>query len=259
MNPLLVAQLASSGMSLFERMKKRRDERKAALAAEADNAALDELPGGEELPIAQTGVISGIKSNPALTTSLISEGADRLKDLRVLINSPYDKAEKARLEDLQRRMEEGTLGLTQEEKDTLDSELRQKDIATERALETRRGQQLATGILGGGQALALSQGQEESSRRVAQDRALELQALDIERGREQEEEYWAREANQSERFKEKIGAVLGVSADAADKAEEVASVKNTLEGSAVSEQQYKELADQLNMNVDELKIMMGVK
>jgi len=169
--------------------------------------------------------------------------------LSVLAPNEYDRAEKKRLADLKRRQEIGALGLSQGEEDQLYDEFQAQQSVQQEALAQARRQQLGSAIgFGGGEALGASIASEEASRRLGAEQVRAVQAQDIARAREEEDEMWAREANASERRQEKVQAILGAGLTATEGISGMVSQKNTLEGSGVSGAQFKELGDSLGIS-----------
>jgi hypothetical protein len=111
----------------------------------------------------------------------------------------YDKKNKKRMQDLEARMNEGTLGLTDQERSMLydTAALREgqaRDIAGQ-----ERDRRMASAYGGAGQAVAQMQLDEDLAIDQARQTAVDVATADIAEAQREESEYWGRLASSSKR------------------------------------------------------------
>jgi len=191
-------------------------------------------------------------ANPALIAMIAEMAAKTAEGFGELTPTELERREKDRVAALERQMEEGALGLSEREREQIFGEAALQQQATQDALRRQREAQLGSALgIGSGEALKAAVASEEQSRKLAEQRTASVQGADIARAREQEDEYWARLANQAERKRAKVQAVLGGGSRAAKTVGAVAAQKQTMEGAAPSAAQMKEFAGEFGLGDEE--------
>lgn len=122
-----------------------------------------------------------------LTLSLIAGAGTAIGALPDIIPSKYERDQKKRLKDMQRKQEMGALGLTEQQRSAIEGQMRgarqqaQQYADAERARLTQPTAQPQMALLG-------QQMQDESRQRLEADLASQILNLDLQRKAEQEQE-----------------------------------------------------------------------
>jgi hypothetical protein len=111
----------------------------------------------------------------------------------------YDIAEEKRLLELKRRMEENTLGLSDDEKAYLMASGRDAITAEQDVAKQMRESQLASAYQGAGTAFGKQVEAEEQRMNAVGKLGIDVAEADLNRKMKEESEYWARLANVSKR------------------------------------------------------------
>lgn len=195
-------------------------------------------------------------ANPALIAMIAEMAAKTAEGFGELTPTELERREKDRVAALERQMEEGALGLSEREREQIFSEAAFQQQATQDALRRQREAQLGSALgIGSGEALKAAVASEEQSRKLAEQRTASVQGADIARAREQEEEYWARLANQAERKRSKVQAVMGGGSRAAKEVAAFQAQKQTLEGAAPSNEQLKTFGAEFGLEGEEAQAL----
>lgn len=132
-----------------------------------------------------------------LTLSLIAGGGAAIGALPDIIPSKYERDQKKRLREMQRKQEMGALGLTEQQRSAIEGQMRgarqqaQQYADAERARLTQPTAQPQMALLG-------QQMQDETRQRLEADLASQILNLDLQRKAEQEQEIKALQAAQGE-------------------------------------------------------------
>jgi hypothetical protein len=156
--------------------------------------------------------------DPVTLSILAGVGATAASQLPQLIPTSFDREQKKRLAELQRKEELGMLGLTDQERRVLENRAGGAMRQAEQSAAVKRQQYLAGGGgATGGQSLLQSQLADEQ-KRMAQERInTEIEAQDLAKQQRQMEELRALEAARGERKAQAVaagGAILGAGIEA---------------------------------------------
>ena len=144
--------------------------------------------------------------NP-LTMALVAGGGSAIGALPSVIPSKFERDQKKRLRDMQRKQEMGTLGLTDRERTQIESQMRgarqqaQQYAQAERQRLAQPQGQPQMNLLG--QQLA-----EESRQRLEADLASQILGMDLQRKAMQEQEIKDLEAAQGEMARQRAEALV---------------------------------------------------
>jgi hypothetical protein len=130
-----------------------------------------------------------------LTMAAISAGATAAKAGLQAIPTKFERDQKKRLKELQRKQEMGLLGLTEAERAQIESQLRAPREQAQRRSDAEIAR-LSTPTAQSGQQLLAAQLGAEGRQRMEADLASQLLGMDIQRQREQEADIAAMEAGQ---------------------------------------------------------------
>ena len=130
-----------------------------------------------------------------LTMGLIAAGATAAKAGLQAIPTKFEREQKKRLAELQRKQELGLLGLTEAERAQIESQLRAPREQAQRRSDAEIAR-LSTPTAQSGQQLLAAQLGAEGRQRMEADLASQLLGMDIQRQREQEADIAAMEAGQ---------------------------------------------------------------
>jgi len=106
--------------------------------------------------------------------------------------TPYEEENLKRLQDLERRMEEGALGLTDAEKNLLYSTAEDRERQAREQARSQRSAMLESSYAGSGQARADMAQAEEFAVDQMRKTGLEVAKKDLEKAQLEEQEYWSR-------------------------------------------------------------------
>ena len=145
----------------------------------------------------------------AAAAALLGIGTEALGNAGAIIPSQYERANKKELQKLEGQRAQGNLGLSSREKDSLRAQ-RAAPLAAEaqRAQNELQRMSANNGLTGQGLQTQVAL----ATRTAAIKDAIEgdIQVQDLARARQQEEEYWARLAAQSQAQQERRQAVANV-------------------------------------------------
>jgi len=113
--------------------------------------------------------------------------------------SPYEEENLKRLTDLETRMEQGQLGLSEEEKMLLYGSAEDRERQAREQARLLQQSQLASAYQGAGTAAAELAQAEELQVDAMRKTGLKVAELDIQRAEQEESEYWGRLATMSQR------------------------------------------------------------
>ncbi len=132
--------------------------------------------------------------DPLFLTALLAAGAEGVQQAGKIIPSKFDKEQQKRLEELKRREEIGLLGLTEQERNVLESRMQGRSQQAQARSDAERNRLLAAQGVTSGQALQQATQVEEVRGRqeAAVQQAIEEQ--DIREKQREEEELRALEA-----------------------------------------------------------------
>lgn len=142
-----------------------------------------------------------------LTMALVAGGGSAIGALPSVIPSKFERDQKKRLRDMQRKQEMGTLGLTDRERSQIESQMRgarqqaQQYAQAERQRLAQPQGQPQMNLLG--QQLA-----EESRQRLEADLASQILGMDLQRKAMQEQEIKDLEAAQGEMARQRAEALV---------------------------------------------------
>ena len=143
----------------------------------------------------------------------------------------YDSAEKLRVQELRDIREADGLGLTEREKQLLYQ--RQQDRASALTQQTKQRQDRALAgatELGAGVGFDVGMGEQRAAASQQADITRSVEAADLQRAQEMEDEYWARLANRAEVSNRKLGTILSMAGVQAQGLTDVAMARETTEG-----------------------------
>jgi hypothetical protein len=106
--------------------------------------------------------------------------------------TPYEEENLKRLTDLERRMEEGALGLTDEEKQLLYATAEDRERQARTQARSQRSAMLESAYAGSGQARSDMAQAEEFAVDQMRKTGIEVAKKDLEKAEMEEQEYWAR-------------------------------------------------------------------
>jgi hypothetical protein len=186
-----------------------------------------------------------------------SAGGALLSSLPSLLKSDYEKENKKRLADLKRRQELGTLGFTEQEKQSLynaGSSATEKAAQDMRALQSVQAGALATGAGQAGIANAVAQEQAQMARATLE---RDLQAKNLEEKRALENEIEQRTAMASEAKARKQAAAIGLAQTGIASMDEVLEQAKTVRGSKPTPEQLSSLSGMTGMTETQLSDVLG--
>jgi hypothetical protein len=156
--------------------------------------------------------------DPITLAILAGTAASAAGTLPSLIPSKFEREQKRRLEDLQKKEAAGMLGLSEQQQSLMERRLQGGAQAAAMGAEAERNRLLAGGgAASGGQALLGAQLADEERQRAQERISTEIMAADIEAKRRQEEEIRALEAARGQTQAEAqaaAGAILGAGVEA---------------------------------------------
>jgi len=145
--------------------------------------------------------------DPVTLSILAGVGATAASQLPQLIPTSYDREQKKRLAELQRKEELGMLGLTDQERRVLEGRAGGAMQQAQQQAAAQRQQYLAGGgSATGGQSLLQAQLADEQKRQARERINTEIEAQDIAKKQRQVEEMRALEAARGERKAQAVGA-----------------------------------------------------
>jgi len=150
-----------------------------------------------------------------LTMAAISAGATALGSLPKAIPSRYDREQKKRLQELERRQEMGLLGLTEAERAQIESSLRGPREQAQRRSDAEIAR-LSSPTVQPGQQLMAAQMGAESRQRLEADLASQILGLDLQKKAQEEADIEALRAGQELKRQERINAALAPIQSAAE-------------------------------------------
>lgn len=106
--------------------------------------------------------------------------------------TPYEEENLKRLTDLERRMEEGALGLTDEEKQLLYATAEDRERQAREQARSQRSAMIESSYAGSGQARADMAQAEEFAVDQMRKTGIEVAKKDLEKAEQEEQEYWSR-------------------------------------------------------------------
>lgn len=121
-------------------------------------------------------------------------GAGQQKQL-----TPYEEKNIARIEELERKMAAGTLGLTEEEKRLMYDISESREAKAREAAQEQRGRMTSSAYGGAGQSFAEMAQADEMAVEAARQTGIEVAKADLQRKAKEEQEYWGRLAAMSAR------------------------------------------------------------
>lgn len=142
-----------------------------------------------------------------LTMAAISAGATALGSLPKAIPSRYDREQKKRLQELERRQEMGLLGLTEAERAQIESSLRGPREQAQRRSDAEIAR-LSSPTVQPGQQLMAAQMGAEGRQRLEADLASQILGLDLQKKAQEEADIEALRAGQELKRQERIDAAL---------------------------------------------------
>jgi len=144
---------------------------------------------------------------PLATAALISGGATLVGNLPRIIPSKYEREQKKRLKELERKQEMGLLGLTERQEQQMQTQFRNtRDQAQRRQdAEMRR---LSTPTAQPGQQMLGAQMSMDNRQRLEADIASEILGIDLKRQAEQEADIEALRAGQAQVRKDRATALV---------------------------------------------------
>jgi hypothetical protein len=156
--------------------------------------------------------------DPITLAILAGTAASAAGTLPSLIPSKFEREQKRRLEDLQKKEAAGRLGLSEQQQGLMERRLQGGAQAAAMGAEAERNRLLAGGgAASGGQALLGAQLADEERQRAQERISTEIMAADLEAKRRQEEEIRALEAARGQTQAEAqaaAGAILGAGVEA---------------------------------------------
>lgn len=156
--------------------------------------------------------------DPVTLSILAGVGATAASQLPQLIPTSYDREQKKRLAELQRKEELGMLGLTDQERRVLEGRAGGAMQQAQQQAAAQRQQYLAGGgSATGGQSLLQAQLADEQKRQARERINTEIEAQDLAKQQRQIEEMRALEAARAERKSQAVaagGAILGAGIEA---------------------------------------------
>jgi len=150
-----------------------------------------------------------------LTMAAISAGATALGSLPKAIPSRYDREQKKRLQELERRQEMGLLGLTEAERAKIESSLRGPREQAQRRSDAEIAR-LSSPTVQPGQQLMAAQMGAESRQRLEADLASQILGLDLQKKAQEEADIEALRAGQELKRQERIDAAFAPIQSAAE-------------------------------------------
>lgn len=151
--------------------------------------------------------------DPITLSILASSAGAAAGTLPKLIPTKYEREQKRRLEDLQKKEAAGLLGLTEQQKGLMERQLQGGAQAAAMGAQAERNRLLAGGGgASGGQALLGAQLADEERQRAQERISTEIMAADIQQKQRQEDEIRNLQAAESERREQSVaaaGAILG--------------------------------------------------
>ena len=142
-----------------------------------------------------------------LTMAAISAGATALGSLPKAIPSRYDREQKKRLKELERRQEMGLLGLTEAERAQIESSLRGPREQAQRRSDAEIAR-LSSPTVQPGQQLMAAQMGAEGRQRLEADLASQILGLDLQKKAQEEADIEALRAGQELKRQERIDAAV---------------------------------------------------
>lgn len=159
----------------------------------------------------------------AAAAALLGIGSEALGNAGAIIPSKMERANKAELQKLEAQRAQGNLGLSSREKDALRAQ-RAAPLAAEAQRAQNELQRMSANSGLTGQGLQTQAALATRTAAIKDGIEAEVQVQDLARARQQEEEYWARLAAQSQAQQERRQAVAdvaqaGLKAGSAEKAQ----------------------------------------
>lgn len=200
---------------------------------------------------ATAGTAVGGPLGTAVGSALGAAAGQAISAIPALIKTDAEKENERRLKELQRMQEMGTLGLTEAEKQQLYTMQQGQAASQLRGAQTQI--RSAGAALGGGGAGAEALRQAQLAEGMAATEAnisRGIEAQNLERKRQQEDEIQARIAAESQAKQQRIAAITGVAATGVDTFLTRYQQEKTIQGQAPTGAEIKALAKLYNVDED---------
>lgn len=195
---------------------------------------------------------------PMGLTGIASIAGGVATQLPDLLPSQYEKSQKKKLEDLQRKQELGLLGLTEQERSVLENKLQSRSqVAAEQSQADINRLLAGGGQALGGQALLNAQLAAETRQRQESDISKQIEEQNLIKAQQQVDELSALEAAQAETKAKRRAAIGGIAATTLEGALRTAAQTQYIQGArAPNEQTVNSYAKLYGISPDEARGMI---
>lgn len=192
---------------------------------------------------------------PMGLTGIASIAGGVATQLPDLLPSQYEKSQKKKLEDLQRKQELGLLGLTEQERSVLENKLQSRSqVAAEQSQADINRLLAGGGQALGGQALLNAQLAVETRQRQESDISKQIEEQNLIKAQQQVDELSALEAAQAETKARRRAAIGGIAATTLEGALRTAAQTQYIQGAkAPSPEVVRAYAAQLSIPEDQAR------
>lgn len=154
--------------------------------------------------------------DPILLAALISAGTTAAKAGAESVATSEERKQKLRMKALQRREEQGTLGLTDEERSLMTQQLEAPVLQARRKAEEDRARLLQAGGADAGQVAQQAVAADEQRLALQRQMEMEIMKTDMQQKKEQEQTLYALEAAQAQRKRDQKAAFADVATQTAE-------------------------------------------